>query len=575
MKEMRSASQILFGFLPEQTVDLAGRVWKIREWRTPRRIQIDDTTLRKELLRLAAPWEARGTDNGYCRHIRQGREIEILSLDRRNGVSAESFPDMWLCKQCSRLHATMVDRCPCGSTRLGQLPFVGYHDCGALLTPSIRRCPEHRQVRVILPGTSSAAEISFVCPVCNRQLQEGFGFVGCGCGGGNLKFNVHRASPVFTPRTVVVVNARTPERARRLSDAGGPDRALAWVLDGLVERRFDDVGATRESLLQDLRGRGLPDEFVRRMVEQAEQEGALAPGGGNDAIPEARREEAARAAATLAMALDSSRTTVPDLAVGADGRSTDLANLYRLTYPSEIRRAGIEAVELVDRFPILTGNFAFTRGDTTPGISRLRPFMARNQRYVVYADLSETEALVVRLRPTLVAQWLVRSGYSLLNWTDERSARVAILSAIDVPPPGATTSGVVSVGEAVLRLVHSYAHRFIRRASVFAGIDRNALSELLVPHHLAFVVYAAARGDFVLGGLQAVFETELHHLLRDIVLGDHRCALDPGCKHSGGACMACLHIGEPSCRYFNQFLDRRTLFGDAGYLQLVASALNQ
>jgi hypothetical protein len=110
---------------------------------------------------------------------------------------------------------------------------------------------------------------------------------------------------------------------------------------------------------------------------------------------------------------------------------------------------------------------------------------------------------------------------------------------------------------------------------VFAGIDRNALSELLVPHHLAFVVYAAARGDFVLGGLQAVFETELHHLLRDIVLGDHRCALDPGCKHSGGACMACLHIGEPSCRYFNQFLDRRTLFGDAGYLQLVASALNQ
>lgn len=574
MKAYRSASQILFGFLPEQTVDLAGKVWKIREWRMPKRVHIDDTALRKELLRLTARWEAQGTDNGYCKHLRQGRELEILTLDRRNGVSVESFPDMWLCKQCSRLHATMVERCVCGSVRLGQLPFVGYHDCGALLTPSIPKCNQHRQIRVVFPGTSSAAEISFKCPICDRLVQQGFAFIQCGCRGGLVKYNVHRASPVFTPRTVVVVNPRTPERTRRMAEAGGPDRALTWVLNGLAERRFDDVGATRESLLQDLRGRGLPEEFVQRMIAQAEHEGALAPSHGDEVLPDGRREEAAHAAATLAMALDASRITMSNLVDAVANSSSDLADLYRRIYPSEIRRAGIEAIELVDRFPILTGNFAYTRGDSTPGVSRLRPFMMRNNKYVVYADLAETEGLVVRLRPTLVAQWLVQSGYTLSPWHDERSARLAILSAIDVPAPGSAVAGA-SAGQAVLRLVHSYAHRFIRRASVFAGIDRNALSELLVPHHLAFVVYAAARGDFVLGGLQAVFETELHHLLREIVLGDHRCALDPGCKHGGGACMACLHIGEPSCRYFNQFLDRRTLFGTDGYLQLVASSLNQ
>lgn len=574
MKEMRSASQILFGFLPEQTVDLAGKVWKIREWRMPRRLHIDDTALRKELVRQAAQWEARGTDNGYCRHLRQGRELEILTLDRHNGVSADSFPDMWLCKNCSRLSSTLVERCRCGSPRLGQLPFVGYHDCGALFSPSIPKCSEHQEVRFVHPGTASAAEIAFVCPVCNRTLQQGFGFVRCPCGRGNLNFNVHRASSVFTPRTVVVVNPRTPERARRMAEAGGPDRALAWVLDGMVERRFDEVGATRESLLQDLRGRGLPEDFVRRMIEQAEREGALSASRGIDGLTDARREDAARAAATMATAVDAARVRLPDLVAGAEGRWSDLSNLYRLTYPAEIRRAGIEAVELVDRFPVLTGSFAYTRGPSKPGESYLRPFMMRNQRYVVYADLAVTEALVVRLRPTLVAEWLVRSGHSLAPWTDERSARLSILNAVEIPAPGASPSGGPDPGAAVLRLVHSYAHRFIRRASVFAGIDRNALSELLVPHHLAFVVYAAARGDFVLGGLQAVFETELHHLLRDVVLGDHRCALDPGCTHGGGACMACLHIGEPSCRYFNQFLDRRTLFGSDGYLQLVASALN-
>jgi hypothetical protein len=79
-------------------------------------------------------------------------------------------------------------------------------------------------------------------------------------------------------------------------------------------------------------------------------------------------------------------------------------------------------------------------------------------------------------------------------------------------------------------------------------------------------VYAASRGDFVLGGLQAVFETSLNRFLDDFFTGEWRCALDPGCRSGGGACMACLHLGEPSCRWFNRFLDRSTLFGEQGFL---------
>jgi hypothetical protein len=30
--------------------------------------------------------------------------------------------------------------------------------------------------------------------------------------------------------------------------------------------------------------------------------------------------------------------------------------------------------------------------------------------------------------------------------------------------------------------------------------------------------------------------------------------------------LACLHLGEPSCRWFNRFLDRSALFGDHGFL---------
>jgi hypothetical protein len=62
----------------------------------------------------------------------------------------------------------------------------------------------------------------------------------------------------------------------------------------------------------------------------------------------------------------------------------------------------------------------------------------------------------------------------------------------------------------------------------------------------------------------------LDRLLHDFTEGEHRCALDPGCAKAGGACVACLHLGEPSCRLFNGFLDRGCLSGPQGYLSVCA-----
>src|SRR4051812_39030535 len=41
MREHRSGSQILFGFLPEQTVDLSGRVWRVVQWKNPELVGVD------------------------------------------------------------------------------------------------------------------------------------------------------------------------------------------------------------------------------------------------------------------------------------------------------------------------------------------------------------------------------------------------------------------------------------------------------------------------------------------------------------------------------------------------------
>jgi hypothetical protein len=213
--------------------------------------------------------------------------------------------------------------------------------------------------------------------------------------------------------------------------------------------------------------------------------------------------------------------------------------------------------------------YGYTRGGGDAVTSRLIPFRRPRGGYRLYGDLSETEALFFRLDPVRVAHWLIRRGHTLPGFAndddDPHQARIAILESADIPLAGDELP-IATVGSDALTLVHSYAHRFIRQTAVYAGIDRDALAEYLVPLHLGFFIYAAARGDFVLGGLQAVFETELSALISSVVDGEHRCALDPGCSRGAGACMACLHVGEPSCRHFNTYLNRAILFGRIGYL---------
>ena len=149
--------------------------------------------------------------------------------------------------------------------------------------------------------------------------------------------------------------------------------------------------------------------------------------------------------------------------------------------------------------------------------------------------------------------------------THPYEARLAIIRNCEIPRAGEDPA-LDTPGADLLRLIHSLSHRIIRKISAFAGIERDALSEYLIPLHLGFVVFAASRGDFVLGGLQAMFENDLDKALREVVHGEPRCALDPGCTRNGSACAVCLHVGEPSCRYYNQFLARTALFGPDGYL---------
>lgn len=566
MRDKRSSSQILFGFLPNQTVDAKGGIWKVTEWRAPHALgAIDTRALVKELKRIASSWRTEQKDGGFVNDLERGQSIQVQALDRNNGVNLEPFPAIWYCKNCRRIHRAKSGRCACGSTLdRSQLHFVAYHDdCGDLREPRLPRCPHHNEAIINFPGTASAREISFSCSKCGWNA-KGFPHMACSCGSGALTVNVHRSSSVFTPRAVVIVNPPRRDDVQRILDTGGSAKALSWVVDGMQEPSIHSMRPTAASLGRQLEQQGMPKAVVDAMVETARAAGQLKTEDKDlENIPNDNRAEAEDQALSVALAVSASRRRVSDLVAGTDA-STELGMLYRSDYPGALQRVHLSTVELIEKFPVLTGHFGYTRGDPNPGASRLVTYKNRRGDYVVYGDLMETEALFFRLSALQVAQWLRDRGLVLPNFHDERSARVSILSSARIPIAGEVVT-TPTVGSETLTLLHSLCHRIIRLLAVRAGIERSALSEFLVPLHLGFYVYAAVRGDFVLGGLQAVFESELDALLSDILFEERRCALDPGCSRAGGACMSCMHLGEPSCRYWNTFLSRTALFGPQGF----------
>jgi hypothetical protein len=518
----RGLSQILFGYLPEQTVDLAGGIWKVRRWIEAREIRIDTRTVREELTRAIEPWALAKRDGNLSGDLFAGKPIRVIEVNPRRGAEVDRFPRVYRCQVCSRLEESDGKNCKCGKRAWAHWHFVSYHDCGYVGPPKFNRCPKHGEVAVRLPGTAAAADLRFYCPVCTNELHKNFAFRKCtDCNGDELlRHDVHRAAGVYSAQTLTLVNPPDEKTADSLRMPGA----------NFLDQGFDETTARA---------------LVDRMIADGQID--VPAVGGPELSPDVVKT-AGTAAVNLWLAASGQRTTFDGLR--AEGR-------LPAGYERACAAAGVRSIDLLTDFPVLTARYGYTRGSSRPGEATLRGFRDRQNQIAIHGQMSRTEGLLIRLDPLVVAQWLVERGHPIEVPSNRRSAHELILA--DGVFPGAFDEPQPDIASDVLTLVHTMSHRLVRQIANRAGLDREAIAEYLVPEHMAFVLYAASRGDFVLGGMQALFENDLDLALNATVEADLRCALDPGCKSHGGACAACLHLGEPSCRLFNRFLDRATL----------------
>lgn len=566
LAERRSVSQVVYNFLPGQIVDLRGRVWKVTTWRDPIHLRVDEATIRRELQRALTRWDP-PTDGDLRRQL-AGIEIDIVTPSEQ-GVEVVPFPKLFRCRTCGQIENDDKGSCVGGNHHTwASFQFVAFHTCGKIGEPFVPRCKTHHKVRSNQPKSRNARDVRFSCPVCNVHISDGIPYTNCSCGDGKYSVNPPRASTVYSGHSMVVINPPTMQVATDFAGEAARTTTLDWVLDGMPEANALSRTRNIQSLVDQFVRMGIDEIQAKKMAVAAARAsgGKIEETGADIALPSVVREHAIDGALKLAFASVNGRITVDDLKRHRGDKS--LTDRYEVDYPKAMYSALLENVIFLERFPILTAFYGYSRGDGTKAAATARPILnwfRERGRLRLYSLKAETEALVFSLDPVAIIDWLTRRGHAVDAHRSARDARKFILENADFPAPG-EPAGPPSIGNDILTLVHSYAHRVLRAITAFCGIDREALAEYLIPEHCALIVYANTRGDFVLGGLQALFENDLNRALDRIINGERRCALDPGCREAGSACMACMHVGEPSCRYYNRSLTRDILFGETGFL---------
>jgi hypothetical protein len=249
-----------------------------------------------------------------------------------------------------------------------------------------------------------------------------------------------------------MINPPRREVLNTIEQAGGGERALEWVLDGMNGRRLTESAATRnpDSIMKLLESRGFDKATIEAMIAAMPTDGQ-ANAQSQMTLDSGLRFDAERHAKQIALATFESRVTLSDLLSQSEG--LPLKHLYQESYPEALARAGIERIELIDRFPVLTAQFGYTRGASGPGDSRLRTYRDQNGEYTIYGDLAQTEALLIRLDPKLVREWLLKVGEHIAPATDSRSSAEAILSSMtSMDQPNQVTRKVTELVHSISRI---------------------------------------------------------------------------------------------------------------------------
>lgn len=232
----------------------------------------------------------------------------------------------------------------------------------------------------------------------------------------------------------------------------------------------------------------------------------------------------------------------------------------------QISRFGLAELSLVTEFPITTAVYGYSRVDYQPDECFVNPFPPDRDaggKFPIFVNVTSADALLLRVDHRSVLGWLSANGMQVdVPMTANRTLaeRGTFLSMFDGIDLRQAIDASHAHARMVFGLLHTLSHAALRHAGLLCGLDPTSLAEYVLPRALSLAIYSNQSFGATIGALTALFEQSLEDWL-GLIASTRRCLYDPVCAEDGGACHACSHASETSCRFFNVNLGRQFLFG--------------
>ncbi|MBM7854316.1 hypothetical protein JOC37_000689 [Desulfohalotomaculum tongense] len=595
----RGKQQVLYNYLPGTTFDYDGGnvICIVTDIDGIEERNINEKRILQEIGRYiygtsSNPRWSKGRVIGFPDKKDFYSDYNGFIFEEPENVRFDIFPLVFRCIKCGRVyqyesHEKLKARNPgvicnhnCGDNgRLRQIYHVFVHQCGEIEPLSIPYgCNKHGYNHIALDERRSqkARDFRWVCLKCNAEIAPVFKrCVKCSSKGKedcSMVLTPHRANLTYYPHYIRLVDVGDGISVADIDKK-------KWIMSEYLGLRSPRSVLTKEernkmeTYERELKNPELPEPVkeyleeeltkIKSKIEKDNDIGKINTEGIDDTgftelseytfvLNKLKNENISQRAERL-------RKERP----GSEG--------ILLAAEDAVKKFGFEDIHLIEEFPVITAVFGYTRVSFEPVDNRngrnietvIKAFPRRRDgRVPVYVDRGGTEALLFRLDPLAVTEWLKGNGLSVnLYNSDKAKLKMHYLQNIANIDRYAMLNEEDEVTYYVFNLLHSLSHCFIGAASLISGFEKMGMAEYIFPRELSFVIYSN-KTVFTIGGFHTLFEQSLAELMEKCLDPELRlCVYDPVCISKGGSCHGCMHLPEITCSYFNRQLGRVFLYG--------------
>lgn len=604
----RGLNQALYKYLPDSWIDFyikktrTAYTAKVRNWNSGELQGINKKRLIEQVKLLVDSFKANG-GNAFNFGSEINEELyDVLTL--RGGINADIIAEVnpltFFCSGCRKIYSFNTSehffkfsngRSECCKKSLKQISLVYACECGWAGPVTPRPCinKEHSFSHLKYTG-----KFSFICSMDNQIIQMRKSCPNCN----RLLFPKNALDQSnFIPFSFSLIDLLDMEEEEFLTkeDVGAKIIIGYWLnqIDEMNYKHLIKNGIPKETdEAKNVQYQLMVNQFINNGLtkEQAENMARIALSGiastsevdkVNDYIDvninikdQNKLNRQAIAILEYKRILNSSSvSTLEDAKRISKVLNTNAKpeNYYEIA-----AKFGIKSVQASGDVPFVFCSYGYTRKNSDPGAAKreskpitLNAFpQEHNDKKNVYATKLKTEGVLFELDRRKIIEWLLLNQYitqhekpdlddevELKTWfiNNVNTDNIPTFSSIDIIADKVTYY--------IYNLLHSMSHAFIKQASYLCGLDKNSLSEYILPNIPAIFIYCQNSQGFSLGALFNLFEAYFDKWLISMKNELEKCIFDPICIERDRACAGCLFLNEVSCVHFNKDLDRRFLIG--------------